>query len=77
MSFKIHSCGYVIENTENVFFNCQKYNDLRINFFAKVSAIALPTLKTILYGDDILLLNHNQDIFDAVHEFIILAKSFD
>jgi len=71
------SCGYAIENAEHFFFNCPNYNDLRINFLYKVNAIALPTLKTILYGDNTLLLNNNQAIFDATHEFIILSKRFD
>ena len=42
------SCGYAIENAGHFFFNCPNYNDLRINFLDKVTAIALPTLKNDL-----------------------------
>ena len=71
------SCGYAIEDAEHFFFNCPNYNDLRTNFIEKVSAFALPTKNTILYGDKNLLLKHNQAILDATHEFITLSKRFD
>ena len=71
------SCGYASEDAEHFFFHCPNFADARAILIDKISAITMPTLKTILYCNSALLLNQNQAILDATHEFITVTKRFN
>ena len=71
------SCGALNEDTYHFFFNCPKYNSIRIDLHENVIRVASFTLKTVLYGSDECSYFENSKIFLAVHSFIEKSKRFN
>ena len=69
-------CGFV-ESTSHFFFECTRYSDIRQSLIDAVSNFTTPSLHVLLNGDDSLSIDENNDIFQAVHQFIRLSKRFD
>ena len=65
-------CGATRETASHFFLHCPIYNDIRPTLYAGVTKHTAFNIKTLLYGDSNLSQHENKDIFDAVHEFLLV-----
>ena len=68
-------CGE-IENTEHYFMSCRLYHNQRVDLMNIISRYTPVTLQIVLYGSNMLPLNINNAIFEAVHKYIKESKIF-
>ena len=68
-------CGE-IENTEHYFMSCRLYHNQRVDLTNIISRYTPVTLQIVLYGSNMLPLNINNAIFEAVHKYIKESKRF-
>ena len=65
-------CG-TVETTKHYLLNCHRFSATRIEMINKISRYCMPSLKSLLLGDD--HLNHNStcnsEFFLAIQKFII------
>ena len=83
LCFKLHvaddpacACGAPIEDAYHFFFVCPLYDDIRVDLINSVSSVTICNLTKLLFGDDLLDLNDNMVIFDAVHLFLNQSMRF-
>ena len=65
-----------IENTEHYFMSCRLYHHQRVDLMNIISRYTPVTLQIVLYGSNMLSLNINNAIFEAVHKNIKESKRF-
>ena len=68
-------CGE-IETTAHHFLSCQLHQNQRVALNTVISNYTQITLQTILYGSNILSLNENNAIVEAVHTYIKESNRF-
>lgn len=69
-------CGD-IETTKHYLLECPRYVQLRTTMINNVSTICIPSLSSLLFGDETLDDIANQNIFIAVQRYISETKRFD
>ena len=69
-------CGE-IENTEHYFMSCRLYHNQRVDLRNIISRYTPVTLQIVLYGSNMLPLNINNAIFEAVHKYAKKVKDFN
>ena len=72
-------CGHGCEDPLHFFFNCPRFDDIRLDMFNNISAVTQKPidLKMLLHGDDSLELHANKRIFDSIHLYLKESKRFD
>ena len=68
-------CG-TFETTKHYLFECQRFSAARTEMINKISRYCMPSLNSLLFGDDHLNNNSNSEMFLAVQKFIIDSKRF-
>ena len=68
-------CGET-ETTEHYFMSCRLYHNQRVDLTNIISRYTPVTLQIVLYGSNMLPLNINNAIFEAVHKYIKESKRF-
>ena len=71
------SCGYIMENAEHYFFECDNYRDSRLIMFRNTRNYLPLSLNTILYGKSTLNDDDNYFLFQAVQQYIKDTKRFE
>lgn len=69
-------CGSPIENASHFFFTCPLFIIERVKLMQSLPNMPDLTCDDLLNGNEQLTLDHNQAIFQAVHEFIVETKRF-
>lgn len=64
------ACGYINEDAEHYFFNCQFYRQQRVNFFNATRMYHPLNINTLLFGIQRHSTEENQSIFNEVHYYI-------
>ena len=70
------SCGYIMENAEHYFFECDNYRDSRLIMFRNTRNYHPLSLNTILYGKSTLNDDDNYFLFQAVQQYIKDTRRF-
>ena len=65
-----------IEITEHYFLSCRLYHKQRVDLMNIIWRYTPVTLQIVLYGSNMLPLNINNAIFEAVHKYIKESKRF-
>ena len=65
------------ESPFHYFLECQLYINIRAELLNTISIYSVPSVQTILYGDNILNYQTNTTIAEAVHKYIIDSKRFE
>ena len=69
-------CGYIMENAEHYFFECDNYRDSRLIMFRNTRNYHPLSLNTILYGKSTLNDDDNYFLFQAVQQYIKDTRRF-
>ena len=70
-------CGHLSEDASHYFMHCPLHFEERGKMLSKIINITNPSLRHIMYGSADLTEKENQEIFQAVHNFISNTKRFD
>ena len=68
-------CG-TVETTKYYLLECQRFSAARTEMINKISRYCIPSLNSLLFGDDHMNHNSNSEIFLAVQKFGIDSKRF-
>ena len=68
--------GSAVEDTWHYFFACPLFTVPRSKLHSIVSPLAPFTLQTVLYGSHECTLQDNEQIFSAIHEYILATGRF-
>ena len=71
------SCGAPTEDAKHFFLHCPNYLDIREQLKQSMQGLMPVTVRNLLFGNSSFSLKINEQVFDAVHKFIIASKRFD
>ena len=69
-------CGYEIENAEHYLFQCNLFTDQRVQMFNLIRKFHPLSVNKLLLGDSSLNDTDNENIFEAVQQFIKNTRRF-
>ena len=69
-------CGALVEDAYQFFLVCPKYNEICTVLCNAALPLCPPTLKTLLFGNQMLSIKDNAVVFGEVHKYIAVLKIF-